>query len=384
MLEILAFLASVALIIGGTLSRKIDVAASLAAGALLYGAMTLGPRALEATISSFNYSMFEVLSSLILAMALGYLMRMRREAIASGLIAVGPRFAAFAIPAAIGLLPMPGGAYISAVVADPLYNKMGLGGAQRSFLNYWMRHIWIPIWPLFQGVLITAAVLNVPVLRVISWSWPASVAALVAGVAVGAREVRRAEAEGRLKDLVSLWPLLAVAALSLIAPIYIAVAAALALFVAVHRPGGPAMAEAFRYALTPRIMAIIVFSLMFSEYIRASGLSELLASRLGAAAPLAAFLVPFLVGLATGVEFTFAALAFPPLAPLLHGYRLAVAFLGGFLGVMLSPAHSCFVLTTDYYKAEYRDVYRLLIRAMLAALAAGLPLFWALGALSPA
>ncbi len=47
--------------------------------------------------------------------------------------------------AAIGPLPMPGGAYISAVVVDPLYDKMGLKSHQKTFLNYWMRHIWIPV-----------------------------------------------------------------------------------------------------------------------------------------------------------------------------------------------------------------------------------------------
>jgi hypothetical protein len=120
-----AFLAAVALVIGGTLSKKIDVSISLPLGAALYGILALGPSVVEATAATFNYSMFEVLTSLVLAMALGYLKDTRREAIASGLTAVGLRFAAFAIPAAIGLLPMPGGAYISAVVVDPLYRDMG-------------------------------------------------------------------------------------------------------------------------------------------------------------------------------------------------------------------------------------------------------------------
>ncbi|MEL9989865.1 MAG: DUF401 family protein [Thermoproteus sp.] len=381
MYPLFAFLAAVALVVGGTLSRRLDVAVSLPLAAALYGVLTLGLSAGWATLSAFNYSMFEVLSSLVLAMALGYLMRSRRESIASGLTAVGPRFAAFAIPAAIGLLPMPGGAYISAVVADPLYGEMGLKSHERTFLNYWMRHIWIPVWPLFQGVLITSAVLSVPVSRVVSWSWPASVAAVVAGAAVGLPRVKRVGAGGRARDLLSLWPLALVAALSSILPIYLAVSAALALFVLAYRVGASDVAAAFRYALTPRILAIIVSSLVFSQYIDASGLSRLLASSLGGAAALAAFSIPFLIGLATGVEFTFAGLAFPPLSALLHGYMLSIAFLGGFLGVMLSPAHSCFVLTLDYYKAEAREVYGLLVRAALVSAAVAASLYLLLEAL---
>ncbi|MEZ0249149.1 MAG: DUF401 family protein, partial [Thermoproteus sp.] len=252
---------------------------------------------------------------------------------------------------------------------------------EKTFLNYWMRHIWIPIWPLFQGVLITSAVLSVPVSSVVSWSWPASVAAIAAGVAVGLPRVKRTGAGGRARDLAELWPLALVAALSFLVPIYVAVAVALVLFIFVYRVGASGVAAAFRYALTPRILAIIISSLVFSQYIEASGLSQLLASRLGGIAPVAVFSIPFLIGVATGVEFTFAGLAFPPLSGLLHGYMLSLAFLGGFLGVMLSPAHSCFVLTLDYYKAEARGVYGLLARAALASIAVAAPLYLLLEAL---
>ena len=375
MLSLFAFILAVLLVIGGTLTKRLDVAVSLPLAAVLYGVLSMGSSVARATVDALNYSMFEVITALVLAMALGYLMRSRREALASGLTSVGPRFAAFAIPAAIGLLPMPGGAYISAVVADPLYNKMGLKSHEKTFLNYWMRHIWIPVWPLFQGVLITSAVLSEPVSRVMSWSWPASLAAVVGGVAVATPLVRKIETRGRARDLIELWPLALVAALSAVFHIYLAVAAALLLYIAVYRVGAADLAAAFRYALSPRIMAIIVSSLVFSQYIKESGLGEFLASNLGGAAVMAAFLVPFLIGLATGVEFTFAALAFPPLSPLLHGHLLAVAFLGGFLGVMLSPAHSCFVLTVDYYRADTSRVYALLIRAALLAVVAAIPLY---------
>lgn len=184
------FLLAVSVVVAGSLSRRVDVAVSLAAGAALYGALALGPRALAATLSAFNYSMFNVLASLALAMALGYLMRSRREEIAGGLSAVGPRFAAFSIPTVIGLLPMPGGAYISAVVADPLYNRMGMRPEDKTFLNYWMRHIWISVWPLFQGVLLTSAVLGISISSVVERSWPAAVAAALAGVLAGRGAVK--------------------------------------------------------------------------------------------------------------------------------------------------------------------------------------------------
>ncbi len=361
---LLPFLAAVLIIILGTLTRRLDVSVSLAVGSLVFGLSALGPqRLLQATAGAFNETMLYVMASLYFAMALGYLLKEDRERIASGLLSLGPRPAAFSIPAAIGLLPMPGGAYISAVVADPLYEKMGLKNHEKTFINYYLRHIWIAVWPLFQGVLITSAVLSVSVWQVVEWSWPASVFAVVSGLAVGLPLVRRVESPGRFRDLAALWPLAAVAVLSFVAPLPLAVAAVYLAYLAVRRPSIDLVVGSLRYAATPRILAILVFSLIFAQYIKESSLSAEMAATLGGYSAAAVFAIPFAIGLATGVEFTFASLAFPPIAPLIHGPMLALAFAGGFLGVMLSPAHSCLVLTREYYNADIALVYRLLARA---------------------
>ncbi|RLG03834.1 MAG: hypothetical protein DRN54_02175, partial [Thaumarchaeota archaeon] len=34
---------------------------------------------------------------------------------------------------------------------------------------------------------------------------------------------------------------------------------------------------------------------------------------------------------------------------------------GGFAGALLSPAHACLILSSEYYKAELQKVYRILI-----------------------
>nr|WP_209320021.1 DUF401 family protein [Pyrobaculum islandicum] len=357
------FLLIVLFIVFGTLSRKLDVSISLAVGALIYGAVAFGASLWKVSISAFNESMAYILASLIFAMALGFLLKEKGYKIASGLSALGPRAAAFLIPAAIGLLPMPGGAYVSAVVVDPLYEKMGLDRNEKTFLNYWMRHIWISIWPLFQGVLITSAVLGVSVWQVVEWAWPAALFAVVAGVAMGTPLVTNVAIVGRPRDLLALWPLVTVAALSFTIPLPLAVASVYLTYVVVYKVPRVQIIASFKYALNPRILSVIVFSLVFAQYIKESGLSTQLAELLSGYSAFAIFFIPFAVGLATGIEFTFAGLAFPPISPLIHGPALALAFTGGFLGVMLSPAHSCLVLTCEYYGCESARVYKLLLKA---------------------
>jgi hypothetical protein len=330
---LLVFLAVVLFIIGAALSRRVDVSISLAAGAAACGVAAFGPGVLAATAAAFNTSMAYVLTSLILATALGFLLREQKARIASGLSAMGARTATFATPAAVGLLPMPGGAYISAVVVDPLWGSKPPEDLPQLLDEAHMHPGLAPL----QGVLITAAVLGVLVWQVVEWAWPGALFAAAAGAAVAASLVKPVHVAGDPRDLTALWPLAAVAALSFLVPLPLAVAAVYLAYVVVNRVGRGQLAASLKYALNPRILAIIVFSLVFAQYIKESGLGAQLARALGPSSGLAVFLIPFAVDVATGVEFTFAGLAFLPISSFIHGP--ALAFAGGFLGVMLSPAH---------------------------------------------
>ena len=78
------------------------------------------------------------------------------------------------------------------------------------------------------------------------------------------------------------------------------------------------------------------------------------------------FAAPFFVGLLTGVNQAFVAISFPLLLPIIGQGQpdmilLMFAYVSGFCGILLSPAHLCLALTADYFKAELRDVYKILI-----------------------
>jgi hypothetical protein len=88
-------------------------------------------------------------------------------------------------------------------------------------------------------------------------------------------------------------------------------------------------------------------------------------------------MIPFLAGIMTGLTVGFVGITFPFLLPLLtfNGTAdpslLAIAFGGGFCGVMLSPLHLCLVLSGEYFNADFSKVYRLLIIPSILVLAAG-------------
>ena len=57
------------------------------------------------------------------------------------------------VPAIIGLLPMPG----------EVGKRLGLSKEKKTFFNYWFRHIWEYVFPLYPGIILVSSLLNVPI-----------------------------------------------------------------------------------------------------------------------------------------------------------------------------------------------------------------------------
>ncbi|MEM4287852.1 MAG: DUF401 family protein [Candidatus Caldarchaeum sp.] len=367
-LNVLLLTVSVGVVVALVLSKRLNVGYALIAGAVLYGVSSMAPQMfLQASMGAFNQRMLEVMLSLYFSMTLSYAMRRDGERIYNGMIVFGSKATAVGIPAVIGLLPMPGGAYVSATIADRFYERLKLDTRLRVLINYWWRHIWIPVWPLYQGVILASAILHVSLVSLVSRTWPAAFAAAVAGLVI-LPKLPRTKDSGLLRDLVSLWPLGLVAILSFTVPLPIAIGLTLLAYLVYSRMGLKELKEVFMKGVNLNVTLIIIGSLIFSSYISSSGLSVDLVNILGPFGPLASFAVPFTIGLSTGIEFAFVALTFAPLMELLDGYSVALAFAGGHIGIMLSPAHSCFVLSSEYFKSGIKDVYPLLIRAIIVEL----------------
>ncbi len=86
----------------------------------------------------------------------------------------------------------------------------------------------------------------------------------------------------------------------------------------------------------------------------------------GISAYLLLFTVPFFLGLLTGVNHAYVGISFPILLPIFGSENpdmvlVLFAYVSGFVGILLSPAHLCLVLTLDFFKADLRDVYKILL-----------------------
>jgi len=94
-------------------------------------------------------------------------------------------------------------------------------------------------------------------------------------------------------------------------------------------------------------------------------------------------IMPFLSGLITGIGIGFVGTSFPLIIPLFPVSSLFVflshaslAFVFGFMGMMLSPVHLCFLVTKDYFKANLLGSYRLILKPVLSMMAVAIVFFF--------
>lgn len=348
--------------------RKFNIALALGLALLIYSLPLLGLDAMKVLAETFTKTLLETIASLVLAMFLADLYRSTHvaESVVKSLEMLSPRIAAISIPAIIGLLPMPAGAYISATIINPLYTECRLTSQERIFLNYWFRHIWVTIWPLYQSVILASAILNMSFDTIIMHNWPIFIASILSGIIVSRTAIYRINSncigyrDEDLKGLVHLWPFIAIVIMSMVLRLSLPLVLAIIIvvFMIVYKPSVDIIRGSFKYSLDPTIITLIVESMIFSRTIVETGLAHQLAVHLAPYADVAVFTIPFTMVTATGFEFTFVTIAFPAILPLLTEYRIPLAFLGGYIGAMLSPAHACFVLTAKFFRSNLGSVYK--------------------------
>jgi hypothetical protein len=301
---------------------------------------------------------------------------------------IGCRFSLVSVPAIIGLLPMPGGALVSAIaMRDKYFKEAKLTPEWATFLNYWFRHVWVPSWPLFQSVVLTAAVLHVDPSDVIRVTWPATFVAIGAGLAVSGRVLARTSCPQHERTGISqgIWGLLPFVLLAVLVfgagwGLMESLLATIALSLVAYRPSPSQLKGALKLATRPKVHAVLVEALLLKELLINTGAPlDFVEAAKGLGLPLWAIaaLTPFVLGLAAGGENFFAATAIPLLAPhLIDPKMLLLAYGSGFVGVLASPVHLCYALTVEYYKADTAKSLAIVLAAVALSITLILLLFF--------
>ncbi len=372
----ISLLISVALVL--VLIRKLSIGISIFIGSMVLSLLVFGERGfevlLEAIISPFT---IRIVVIVILAFTLGYTMEYygMLQKLADEFAESMNVYSFVFIPLVVGLLPMPGGALISAVALAPFLKKFDLSPERATVLNYWFRHVWVTVWPLYPTVIIGAAVLNLSFSEFIHATAVLMPMAFLSGMVLRPeRRVRVVNFRRVAKSLAHLYPIFIVAILTIVLKLDLLITLSLTLIILFLRLSSrEKIAEDLKNIMSRTVdvrIIVLVFAVMcYRDVIEVSGATHSLFSdlqSLNIPDSVVASLLTFFIGFATGIEMSYSSIALP----LLSGYimpnglsyeNLMLVVGSGFAGVILSPLHLCYVLTAEYFKADMRRCYKLLI-----------------------
>ena len=279
------------------------------------------------------------------------------------------------LPAMIGLMPIVGGALISAPMVVGGSDELKLSPERRTFINYWFRHLWQYTLPTYPALILAATLVKIPVRNLGLINFPLTITAIVSGIFFGFWGVSKSTGVKNLSNTTSglrlfynLCPLIFGLILVVGFKVELAYAFGLAILGMINffKISWPVVLKGFAESLNLELLLTVAVVMGFKEILESSravhSVSNLLLSS-GIPLWLIAILVPFLVGLITGVTIAPIAVGFPILIPLYQNDShflnyMVLAFASGISGDLLSPFHLCLILTKDYFRADLKGVYR--------------------------
>ncbi|MBC8499755.1 MAG: DUF401 family protein [Candidatus Atribacteria bacterium] len=285
------------------------------------------------------------------------------------------------IPALLGLIPMPAGAIFSAPMVKEIGDRAGLTPEENTFVNYWFRHIWEFIWPLFSVMILFAGLLKVEIREIILVQFPLTIAAAMIGFIWEYKNLKKDSGSINKKDIFlnlkklffGVWPILLIIIFVLVVKIDLLLSlilVILSLFLLNFRKLKlPVVRKIIKNDIDPGVVILIAGIMIFQKMLQASGGIEVIPevfAKLGVHPFIILFSIPFFIAMITGLGSAAIGIGVPILLPIIvqgetNLYYAMIAYTGSFLGVMLSPMHLCLVVTRNYFKSDLNQIYKMLI-----------------------
>jgi len=291
------------------------------------------------------------------------------------------------IPAFLGLIPMPAGAMFSAPMVNEVASRMNLQAEEKTFINYWFRHIWELIWPLYPSIILFSALLEVEIREIVKVQFPLTIALFIIGLVWEQRNIKRNIIENtnrkdvffNMKKLfLGTWPILLIAVLVLFVKLdfLISLSIVIVSLILLNRDKIKVkdIKDIIKSDLDLNILFLIAGIMIFQRMLEATGIIIIIPeffTGLGIPRLVVLFIIPFLVGILTGISSATVGICFPVLLPFMVvqnevnlNYAM-FAYVGAYIGMMISPVHLCLVVTKDYFKADLAKIYKLLALPIL-------------------
>ncbi|HDS58880.1 MAG TPA: DUF401 family protein [Thermoplasmatales archaeon] len=394
LLSVAALVLSFSVIIVLVANRK-NFGLAMLGGAFLLGLLSAPrevPRVLWETITDWRVATLAVIVLLIKVLA-----TVLQESGQIPLVidhlkrVIPPRGMLATIPFIFGLLPIPGGALLSAPMVEVQGKKLQVTPEGRTFINLWFRHIGFLVFPLSTALVVMSQVSEVHINRLIALQTPIFLVTILVGLAYVIRLSSRAEREFvppknrstiLRETLVNITPLLATIVLTFVLStrmelniaFLVALPTGIGLSLLLHR--GRDAGGMLKRGLSPSLAVAVLGIMLYRNMAYASGVTEAVAHYLQQASIPALLIIPllsFAIGVLTAHNMAAIPLLYSMLAPMIDGdvALVSLLYISSFMGYLISPLHLCVVVSYDYFKPHLGALYKLMLppAALLTILA---------------
>lgn len=302
-------------------------------------------------------------------------------------------------PALLSMLTIPGGAIMSAGMVGEIGDELGLQAHEKAACNVLFRHLWYFVYMVHPMYALIESISGVRLLTMFQLAIGPVALSWLVGLRTCARPGKapaypgngsRLSALGRLAyaSLPILVVIVARGILGMNFVVAVSLGVAAAVMYGWHgAQDRPRLADHVRARLKMRpdlwLGAAAVGVMMFQQFIGVTGVNRLLAeliSEQGIPLPVTAFLVPLVLGMASGSNLAAVGMSVPlfvtVVPPALLSRYVVFIYTCSLAGYMVSPVHLCQVLSCQHFGTTQERVVRQMLPALLTLVAASAALLW--------
>jgi integral membrane protein (TIGR00529 family) len=315
-----------------------------------------------------------------------------------------PKIVMSVLPAVIGLLPVAGGALMSAPLVDSEAEKLKLKPDKKAYVNLWFRHTIFPVYPLSQVLILAAFLAETTVLTIIIRQVPVVIVMVIVGYIIGFWKVpnpkKEEPSEGEntatadLKSfVVAFSPIMAsiIVAVGLDVvgfdlaklgfDVLIAVVAGLAVLIMISKPSTQTITKPFRNWGIYGITFAAYGAFLLGNVMKATGISKIfenLAASGNIDSTILLTAIPAVLGILTASALGGVSISIPLLSGMMtiSPKMASLIYMSAYLGYVTSPTHLCLTFTADYFKCSLGKVYKYVIPSVAVTFTAVLLVYF--------
>jgi hypothetical protein len=292
------------------------------------------------------------------------------------------------LPAVIGLLPVGGGALMSAPLVEAETEKLGLKEDKKTYVNLWFRHTIFPVYPVSQFLILTAMLTGLTLTSLILRQIPVVISMVIIGYLIGLWKSTKTKEEENLKanrgsELkrfgITFSPILATIIAVIIFSIDVSIAAfiGVAVLLMIAKPNFKTFIKPFKNRTIWGITLAAYGAFLLRNVAGAIGISQIFGSFVtngNIDVLLLLTVIPAFLGAITGSPSGGIAISVSILTGIVSftPKSASLLYISSYLGYVVAPTHLCLVLTAEYFKCSLGKLYKYLIPSLIVSFATGI------------